>query len=62
MHGTIRNLTLAVVAVIAHDVILAQERERPTLEGVVLRKGGLPLAGARVIISTARVRRGTSPY
>ncbi len=36
--------------------------KKPRISGRVLEESGKPLAGARVSIATARVRKGTSPY
>ncbi len=42
-------------------ILLIAASGRPDLEGRVITKGGEPVAGAHVLISTAAVRQGTSP-
>ena len=42
-------------------ILLAAAPDRPDLEGRVITKGGEPVSGAHVLISTAAVRQGTSP-
>ena len=50
-------MTLLLVPII----LLTAAPERPDLEGRIIAKGGGPVAGAHVMISTASVRQGTSP-
>ena len=42
--------------------VAAGDVSRPDLEGVVLEAGGKPIPNATVLIYTAGVRKGTSPY
>jgi hypothetical protein len=42
-------------------ILLSAAAARPDLEDRVIAKGGGPVAGAHVLISTASVRQGTSP-
>lgn len=61
-------ITVAVVAVVAASLLSATATatttfdDRKDLAGVVTDAGGKPLKDATVIVSTAAVRRGTSPY
>ncbi|GMU82837.1 MAG: hypothetical protein AMXMBFR47_27080 [Planctomycetota bacterium] len=62
------SVTVAVVAVVAASLLSATATaaatfdDRKDLTGIVTDAGGKPLKDVTVIISTAAVRRGTSPY
>lgn len=56
------GMKLRIIALLGGLVISAAAQSRPTLEGKVVTSDGKPLAGARVSIATAAVRKGTSPY
>ena len=53
---------LVAFSILALDGSLSAQKDRFTLKGSVLDQNGAALAGARVTIATARVRKGFSPY